>query len=426
MMFRGAGWTAALVLSLLALTWGSVNAAPGAPVAAQDASTVAQPSARPAPAASMPAASTVAPVAAAAPAPPPEIAASSYLLVDAETMRVLVEQNSHQGLPPASLTKIMTAYVAEMELASGRIKLEDQVPISVNAWKAEGSRMFIQEGTTVPLEKLLRGVIISSGNDASIAIAEYIAGSESAFADMMNEQAKRLGMSDTQFRNATGLPDPEHYTTAWDLAQLTRALIRDYPEHYAIYAEKSFDFNSIDQPNRNRLLWRDRTVDGVKTGHTEEAGYCLVASAKRDDMRLISVVMGTESDEARMRESQKLLSYGFRYFETHRLYEAGVPLKTQRIWYGAEDELALGTREAVSVTITRGAYEKLQAELLVPTAIEAPVQQGQEMGTLRLSLNGEIVREVPLVALAGVEEAGIFSRFLDFVLLLFANLFSSE
>jgi D-alanyl-D-alanine carboxypeptidase (penicillin-binding protein 5/6) len=364
--------------------------------------------------------------AAAAPAPPPEVAARSYVLVDADTMRVLVEQNSHEPMAPASLTKIMTAYVAEMEISSGRIKPSDQVPISVDAWRAEGSRMFIQEGTTVSLADLLRGVIIASGNDASVAIAEYVAGSESAFADMMNEQAKRLGMTGTHFENATGLPSPEHHTTAWDLAVLTRALIRDYPEHYAMYAEKSFKFNGIDQPNRNRLLWRDRTVDGVKTGHTEEAGFCLVASAMRDDMRLVSVVMGTESDEARMRESQKLLSYGFRYFETHRLYEARQPLKTARIWYGTEDELELGPRESIDVTITRGEYEKMKAELLVPNALEAPVQEGQELGSIRLTLNDETVAEAPLVALRGVEESGIFSRFVDYVLLLFANLFSGE
>jgi D-alanyl-D-alanine carboxypeptidase (penicillin-binding protein 5/6) len=364
--------------------------------------------------------------AAAAPAPPPEVAARSYVLVDADTMRVLVEQNSHEPMAPASLTKIMTAYVAEMEIASGRIKTTDQVPISVYAWKAEGSRMFIQEGTTVSLADLLRGVIIASGNDASIAIAEYVAGSESAFADMMNEQAKRLGMTGTHFENATGLPSPEHHTTAWDLAVLTRALIHDYPEHYAMYAEKSFKFNGIDQPNRNRLLWRDRTVDGVKTGHTEEAGFCLVASAMRDDMRLVSVVMGTESDEARMRESQKLLSYGFRYFETHKLYDAGQPLKTARVWYGTEDELELGPRDSIDVTITRGEYEQMKAELLVPGAIEAPVQEGQELGAIKLTLNDETVAEAPLVALRGVEEAGIFSRFVDYVLLLFANLFAGD
>jgi D-alanyl-D-alanine carboxypeptidase (penicillin-binding protein 5/6) len=286
--------------------------------------------------------------------------------------------------------------------------------------------MFIQEGTTVPLEKLLRGVIISSGNDASIAIAEYIAGSESAFADMMNEQARKLGMTDTHFENATGLPAPEHRTTAHDLALLTRALIREFPEHYAIYAEKSFTFNGIDQPNRNRLLWRDRTVDGVKTGHTEEAGFCLVASAKREDQRLISVVMGTESDEARMRESQKLLSYGFRYFQTHRLYEGGVPLKTARVWYGTADEVGLGAAETVTVTITRGAYDSLKAELVVPNAIEAPLEKGQVLGRLVLRLGEETVADVPLVALDAVEEAGFFSRIVDFLLLLFANLFTSD
>lgn len=364
--------------------------------------------------------------AAAAPAPPPDVAASSYLLVDADTLRVLVEHNSHEPMPPASLTKIMTAYVAEVELTAGRIKLEDQVPVSVNAWRTGGSRMFIREGTTVSLDDLLRGVIISSGNDASVALAEYIAGSESAFADMMNQQAARLGLKNTHFQNATGLPAPDHYTTAWDLALLTRALIREYPEHYAIYAERSFNFNNIDQPNRNRLLWRDRTVDGVKTGHTEEAGYCLVASALRGNMRLISVVMGTESDEARMRESQKLLSYGFRYFETHKLYDAGVPLKTARVWYGVDREIQLGAREDVHVTITRGAYDGLQAELLVPRAIEAPVVEGQEIGLLRLSLGDETVLETPLVALAAIEEAGIFRRLIDFFVLLFANLFSSE
>jgi D-alanyl-D-alanine carboxypeptidase (penicillin-binding protein 5/6) len=243
---------------------------------------------------------------------------------------------------------------------------------------------------------------------------------------MMNEQAKRLGMKATHFENATGLPAPEHLTTAWDLAVLTRALIRDYREHYAMYAEKSFKFNGIDQPNRNRLLWRDRTVDGVKTGHTEAAGFCLVASAKRDDMRLISVVMGTESDEARMRESQKLLSYGFRYFETHKLYDARQPLKTARLWYGTEDEIELGPRESIDVTITRGEYEKMRAELLVPNAIEAPVQEGQELGSIRLTLNDEVVAEAPLVALRSVEEAGIFSRLIDYLLLLFANLFAGD
>jgi D-alanyl-D-alanine carboxypeptidase (penicillin-binding protein 5/6) len=358
--------------------------------------------------------------------PPPSIAASSYLLVDADTMRVLVEHNSHEPLPPASLTKIMTAYVAEIEIDAGRIKLEDQVPVSVNAWRTGGSRMFIQEGSTVSLDDLLRGVIISSGNDASVAIAEFIAGSETAFADMMNQQAVRLGMRDSYFQNATGLSAPDHLTSAWDMALLTRALIREFPEHYAIYAERSFRFNNIDQPNRNRLLWRDRTVDGVKTGHTDAAGWCLVASAVRGSMRLISVVMGAESDEARMRESQKLLSYGFRYFETHKLYEAETPLKTARVWYGDAREVTLGTLEDVHVTISRGGYDALQAETLMPGAIEAPIARGQELGQLRLTVAGEVIAQIPLVALAEVEQAGFFARLLDFIRLLFANLFSSD
>jgi len=242
--------------------------------------------------------------------PPPAVAASSYLLMDADTQAVLVEHNIHETLPPASLTKIMTAFIASVELHDGRISPQDQVPISVKAWRTPGSRMFVREGTSVPLDDLLHGIIIQSGNDASVAVAEHIAGSESAFADMMNQQAVQLGMTMTQYQNSTGLPAEDHYTTAWDLALLTRALIQRFPEHYAIYSDRSFTFNDIEQPNRNRLLWRDRTVDGVKTGHTEEAGYCLVASALRENMRLISVVMGTESEEARMRESQKLLSYG--------------------------------------------------------------------------------------------------------------------
>jgi serine-type D-Ala-D-Ala carboxypeptidase (penicillin-binding protein 5/6) len=357
---------------------------------------------------------------------PPAIAASSYLLLDADTRAVLVEHNIHEPLPPASLTKIMTAYIAEVEIEGGRVSLEDQVPISVNAWRTGGSRMFIREGTLVSLDDLLRGVIIQSGNDASVAIAEHVAGSESAFADMMNQQAKLLGMTNSHFRNATGLPDDEHYTTAWDLAILTQSLIKRYPEHYAIYAERTFTYNDIDQPNRNRLLWRDRTVDGVKTGHTEAAGYCLVASALRDNMRLISVVMGTDSDESRMRESQKLLSYGFRYFETQRVYEGGVPLKTARLWYGDRSEVELGTADHVHVTIPRGRYEEVEAELHVARVIEAPVEQGQEFGEVRLKLDGKTVQRIPLVALQAVEEGNIFSRLFDAIHLFFRNLLADD
>jgi len=358
--------------------------------------------------------------------PAPEIAATSYLLMDADTQKVLVENNAHTPLPPASLTKIMTSYVAATELESGRVKLDDDVPISVNAWQTPGSRMFVREGTTVKLDDLLRGVIIQSGNDASVAVAEHIGGSESAFADMMNQQALQLGMTMTQYHNATGLPSEGHQTSAWDLALLTRSLIRRFPKTYELYSHRSFTYNDIEQPNRNRLLWRDKTVDGVKTGHTEAAGYCLVASAKRGNMRLISVVMGTASEEARMRESQKLLSYGFRYFETQKLYDAHVPLKTAELWYGAAEDIELGVAEPVFVTIPRGHYDNLKAELKVARVIEAPVTEGQEFGELRLLLDDELVYSAPLVALTAAEQAGIFSRMGDGIYLFFHNLISGD
>jgi D-alanyl-D-alanine carboxypeptidase (penicillin-binding protein 5/6) len=358
--------------------------------------------------------------------PPPKIAGTSYLLVDADTMKVLVENEIHEPVPPASLTKIMTGYIAAVELEAGRISLEDQVPISVKAWRAPGSRMFVREGTRVGLEDLLRGIIVQSGNDASIAMAEHIAGSEDAFADMMNQQAIQLGMTTTQYQNATGLPSDDHYTSAWDMAVLTQSLIKRFPDSYKIYSERSFAFNDIEQPNRNRLLWRDRTVDGVKTGHTSAAGYCLVASAKRGNMRLISVVLGTESEEARMRESQKLLSYGFRYFETQKLYDAGVPLKTSQIWYGEADDIQLGLAEEVFVTIPRGHYEDLKAELSVVKTIEAPVAAGQELGELRLHFGDELMLSAPLVALQEAKEADMFSRLLDGTRLLFRDLFGVD
>lgn len=358
--------------------------------------------------------------------PPPDVAGSSYLLIDADTQAVLVEHNSRQPLPPASLTKIMTTYMAAAELEAGRINLEDQVPVSVKAWRTGGSKMFIREGTQVRLEDLLRGVIIQSGNDASVALAEHIAGSEDAFADMMNQQAQQLEMSGSHFVNATGLPANEHYTTAWDLALLTRSLINRFPAHYAMYSEPSFEYNEINQQNRNRLLLRDRTVDGVKTGHTEAAGYCLVASALRDGMRLISVVMGTASEEARMRESQKLLSYGFRYFETQRVYEAGAPLKTEPLWFSEQDEIALGLAEDAHVTIARGHYEDVEAELEVARAIEAPVTAGQAFGKLRLRFYDEIVYEAPLVALQDAPEGGIIDWVTDSVYLFIHNLMADE
>ncbi len=369
------------------------------------------------------------PIAPTATPPPPEINASAYILVDFDTGDVLASKNADQRVPPASLTKIMTSYIAAREIESGRIHLTDDVPVSVNAWKhaapeEQQSAMFIREGTTVKLEDLLRGVIIQSGNDATVAVAEYVAGSEDAFVDLMNQQAKTLGMFGTHFANSDGLPDPEHYTTVSDLATLTRALIRDHPNHYAIYSEKSFRYNNIDQPNRNRLLWRDRTVDGVKTGHTSEAGYCLIASALRDGMRLISVVMGTNSDEARMRESQKLLSFGYRFYETHKLYDPGVMLRTAEVWYGQQNEVQLGVAAPVYVTIPRGRYGDLKAETDVARVVKAPFTIGDPFGQLRVSLDDKPVVEAPLTTLAAVEEAGWFKRLWQSIYLFFKELLS--
>ncbi len=357
---------------------------------------------------------------------PPEIAATSWLLIDAASDQVLVEHKARTPQPPASLTKIMTSYVAAEELESGRIKLTDKVLISENAWKQEGSRMFVQVGTEVALEDLLRGVVIQSGNDATVAIAEHIGGSEDAFAEMMNKHGKSLGLSGTHYFNSTGLPAEGHVTTAWDLAKLSKALINRHPDSYRMYSEKTFRWNDIDQPNRNRLLWRDRSVDGIKTGHTEEAGFCLVASAMRDGMRLISVVMGTEDDNARMDESQKLLSYGFRHFESREIYAADVVLKQSEIWYGESDTIDLGLAKSALVTFPRGHYEDLAVELEVPKILEAPYALGAEVGTLRVSIEGRKLFEAPLVSLTEVPEAGFISRFFDFISLFFSQLFGDD
>ncbi|MDE0350166.1 MAG: D-alanyl-D-alanine carboxypeptidase [Gammaproteobacteria bacterium] len=353
---------------------------------------------------------------------PPQVAARGYVLMDADTLDVLAESNADERLPPASLTKIMTSYVAASELEAGRIDLADSVPISVNAWRTPGSRTFLRDGTEVGLADLLRGIIIQSGNDASVAVAEYIAGAEDAFADMMNSHGESIGLTNSHFTNATGLPSEAQYSTAKDMALIARALIRRYPEHYAIYSERAFEYNGIEQPNRNRLLWRDRTVDGVKTGHTDAAGYCLVASAERDGMRLISVVMGAESDGIRMRESQKLLAYGFRYFETRELYDPDTPLKVSEVWYGESDTVSMGVSESVVVTIPRGRYDDLEATMDLPRAIEAPVTVGQELGELRVSLDDRLVVRTPLVAREAVAEAGFFSRFFEGIAIFFREL----
>ena len=356
---------------------------------------------------------------------PPQLAASSWILMDANSGRILAEHNADERLPPASLTKLMTAYLVERELDRGTINLTDMVNISENAWRTGGSKMFIEVGDRVSVDNLLHGIIIVSGNDASVAMAEHLAGGEAPFADLMNQHATRLGMNDTHFMNATGLPHENHYSTAHDMARLSRYIINDYPEHYAIYSQRNFSFAGIDQPNRNRLLWRDPTVDGLKTGWTTEAGYCLVASAQRDGMRLISVVMGTSSEEARAQESQQLLSDGFRFYETMKLYERGAVLATPRVWGGDINELRVGVDEEVFMTLPRNRNEELRARLNLDADIQAPVAVGDDVGTLEVYLGEEMVGERQLVALENIEEGGLFKRLFDQVQRFFSNLISN-
>jgi D-alanyl-D-alanine carboxypeptidase (penicillin-binding protein 5/6) len=345
----------------------------------------------------------------------PEINASGYLLMEMHSGKVLVEKNADQRLEPASLTKIMTAHVVFEEIAKGKLKLSDMVHISEKAWKTEGSRMFVKVNSDVSVEDLLRGLIIQSGNDSAVALAEHIAGSEDAFAGLMNAHAAQLGMTSTNFVNSTGLPHPDHYTTPSDIVKVTAATIRDYPDFYPMYAEKQFTYNEIKQYNRNNLLWRNNAVDGVKTGHTEAAGFCLVSSAKYDQMRLIAVIMGTESAKARIKESQALLAFGSRFYETHRLYEAGQKLTENRVWFGDQKILALGIGEDVYVTIPRRDYDNLKPTLEVKAKLEAPINKGDSLGTVTVMLGNDVVTTRPLVALAQVEKGSLWRRFLDFI-----------
>jgi len=352
----------------------------------------------------------------------PPISAKSYILMDADTGHVLAERDSGNPLPPASLTKIMTSFVAAGEIAAGRVGLDDEVPISVKAWRTGGSKMFVREGTSVKLEDLLRGIVIQSGNDASVAVAEYIGGDEDGFANMMNAHAKELGMAASRFVNATGLPDDGHHSSARDLALLSAALIRRYPEHYRMYAEKSFKYGDIEQPNRNRLLWRDKSVDGVKTGLTDAAGYCLVASAERDGTRFVASIMGAKTNDARFQDAQKLLAYGFRYFESQRLYGPDDVLASAEVWYGVTDLVDVGVSEALRLTFPRGRYDDLDAAIDLPRHLEAPIDAGAELGALRLTLDGEVLAEAPLVAKASIAEAGFLSRVGDGIALFFRDL----
>ncbi|GAB6034792.1 serine hydrolase [Galenea microaerophila] len=353
---------------------------------------------------------------------PPAIAATAYILMDYDSGAILASKNPDEKVEPASLTKMMTAYIVYNELKQGNIHLDDEVTISKKAWQMPGSKMFIEVGKKVKVEDLIKGMDIQSGNDAAVALAEYIAGSEDTFVELMNRYAQKLGMKNTHFSNATGLPTPDHYSTARDLAILARAIIHDFPEQYKTYAEKKFTFNGITQYNRNKLLWQDPSVDGLKTGHTEKAGYCLVASAKRGDMRLISVVLGTKSAYARVQESQKLLNYGFRFFETHKLFSAGQRIVEARVWEGTRDTVGLGLTQDLYVTTPRGQFKNLQIEKTLQPEIIAPVKKGQPLGMLKVSLEKKTLAERPLVALDKVDQGGFFKRMTDQIKRLFHSL----
>ncbi|MDQ1091951.1 D-alanyl-D-alanine carboxypeptidase (penicillin-binding protein 5/6) [Xanthomonas sacchari] len=359
-----------------------------------------------------------APAAVAIPPAPKPAVSKSWVLMDYATGQVLAGENEHARVAPASITKVMTSYVIAAELKQGKITRDDQVMLSERAWReggagTDGSYSGFPVNKTARLEDMEKGMAIQSGNDAAIALAEHTAGSEEAFASLMNEYAKKIGMTGSHFVNAHGLSAEGHYTTAYDLALLGRAMVRDYPETYAYNKIKEFRVGDITQPNRNLLLWRDPSVDGIKTGHTSEAGYCLLSSAKRGDQRLIAVVMGDSSEKQRAEDSLALLNWGFRFFETHSLYEPGKQVAQQRVWKGTEKQVLLGVAQPLLVSVPRGRYNELKPSIEVPKTLEAPIKQGQAIGMVKVTLDGKVVAQAPLVALKAVDEAGFFKRLWD-------------
>ena len=357
---------------------------------------------------------------AATPVPkPPSVGAKGYLVEDFHSGQTIAEKNADQRLEPASITKLMSAYVVFNEIRNGTLALEDKVRISKKAWRTEGSRMFVEVNTQVSVADLIKGMIIQSGNDATVALAEQVAGTEEGFASLMNHYAQKLGMKNSHFINSTGLPDKDHYTTARDIARIARALIAEFPEYYQWYSQRSFTYNGITQYNRNKLLWRDESVDGLKTGHTDSAGYCLVTSAERDGMRLISVVLGTKSEEARADASQALLNYGFRFFETHKLYDSGSKLASTRVWKGATENVDLGLADTLYVTVPRGEYKNLDASMQLQEQIIAPVTKGQVLGRVVIRLGDKVIVEKDLTALNNVAEGSFWQRIVDEALLYF-------
>lgn len=349
----------------------------------------------------------------------PKVAAKNYILVDADSGHVLAEKEADQQVEPASITKMMTAYVIYRELEADRLSMDDMVTISEKAWRMGGSRMYVEVDSQVSVHDLMKGLIVQSGNDATVALAEHVAGSERAFVDLMNQYAATLDMSNTHYLNSTGWPEEGHLTSARDIATLALAIINEFPEHYAWYKEKLYTYNNIKQYNRNKLLWRDDSVDGIKTGHTESAGYCLVASALRADMRLISVALGADSEKSRASVSQSLLNYGFRFFETHKLYSAGEILNRSRVWKGESDKVSLGLLQDLYITIPRGSYNELEAVMDVDASIVAPLEKGSQHGAVRVNLADEEMLNAPLVALEPVAEGSIFQIAKDHILQLF-------
>lgn len=357
---------------------------------------------------------------AALPVPPaPQIEANAWILIDYDSGKVLAENKPDARIEPASLTKLMTAYLAFSAIKEGRLRLDQRLPVSEKAWRAEGSRMFLDPKQPALVDDLLKGVIVQSGNDACIVLAEAIAGTEEGFASMMNATAKKLGMKQTNFLNSTGLPHPQHLTTARDLSLLASALIRDFPEFYKIYSLKEFNYNKITQPNRNRLLFIDPSVDGFKTGHTNNAGYCLIASAKREKRRLLSVVLGAKSDAARAMESQKLLNFGFQFYETVKLYSANQAVSKLRLYKGTRSEVKTGFIGDLHVTVPRGTGKRIQAQMISQQPLLAPIKRGQQLGTLRLTVDGQAAGDYPLLALETIPVAGILGRGWDNILLMF-------
>lgn len=345
----------------------------------------------------------------------PAINAKAYILIDANSGKVLAEKNADDRRQPASLTKLMSTYLVFKELAAGKIQLDNQVPISKKAWQTGGSKMFVKVGTTVAVSDLLQGVIVASGNDATVALAEYLAGTEDVFVQMMNQQAQALAMAATNYADATGLPNPQNYTTARDLSKLATHVVHDYPQYYHFFSEKWFTWNGIRQPNRNRLLWRNENVDGMKTGHTDDAGFCLIASAQQNGTRLIGVIMGAPSDSARANDNEALLKYGFHFFETHKIYSANQTVAQARVWSGDEKTVPIGVLQDFYATVPNGAFKDLMLTTVVNTNTQAPVKKGQQLGVVNLVLNGQTIQSVPLVALQDDEKGGVFRRFFDWI-----------